>query len=69
MIHLGILIPQLYCAGFVSQASDLNLCVPQFPLLKLAKIVPDFFLPHRDVVRLQTRGGQRFLELLVGKVE
>lgn len=52
MIRLGILITQLYCAGFVSQASDLNLCVPQFPLLKLAKIVPDFSLPHRDVVRI-----------------
>ena len=52
-IDLGLLIPQLYCAGFVSQASDLkNLYVPQFPLLKLAKIVPDFSLPHRDVVRI-----------------
>lgn len=32
MIDLGILIPQLYCAGFVSQASDLKpLCASVSP--------------------------------------
>lgn len=51
MIDLSITTLPTLLTFFVSQANDLPLCASISPP-EIGKIIPDFPLPHRDVVRI-----------------